>query len=161
MGLFLVKSWALPEAVVRRCSIKKCVSNNFTGKRLCWSLFFDKAAGWRSETLLEKEFSADLFLCIIWSIWCELLDISLLLVDIFWYCSCCWHCHIKFLIKFSLTPFSWCWLPFFRMFVYILLKFNLLINFFSRESTKKIEISKLFFAILSSAWLFKRHDCAC
>ena len=92
LGPFFVKFCALPEAVVRRCSIKKRVLHNFLGKRLCRSHFFDKAAGWRPETLLKRNFNAGIFLCI-------------------------------FL----------CRLPFFRMFVYVLLKFDWLIFFFSRR----------------------------
>ena len=42
MGPFLVKSCALPEAVFRRCSTKKRVLINFTGKNLCWSPFLIK-----------------------------------------------------------------------------------------------------------------------
>ena len=40
----------------QRCSIKKCVLENFvkfTGKRLCQSLFFNKVACLRSATLLK------------------------------------------------------------------------------------------------------------
>ena len=29
--------------------------SNFTGKHLCWSLFFDKVAGLRLATLFKKE----------------------------------------------------------------------------------------------------------
>ena len=111
LGPFFVKFCALPEAVVRRCSIKKRVLHNFLGKR---SHFFDKTAGWRPETLLKRNFSAGLFLCI-------------------------------FL----------CRLPFFRMFVYVLLKFDWLIFFFSRRMLPRT------FFLLFSARLFKGHDCAC
>ena len=41
----------------RRCSVKKDCLRNFaklTGKRLCQSLFFNKVAGLRPSTLLEK-----------------------------------------------------------------------------------------------------------
>ena len=41
----------------RRCSVKKGVLRNFakfTGKHLCQSLFFNKVAGLRPETLLKK-----------------------------------------------------------------------------------------------------------
>ena len=44
------------EAVPRRCSIRKSVLRNFakfTGKHLCESLFFNKAAGLRPVTLLQ------------------------------------------------------------------------------------------------------------
>ena len=63
---------------------KKTLSNNFTGKQLCWSLFFDKAWGGRPETLLKRDLSAGPFLCIFRNtFWYELVDILLLLVDIF------------------------------------------------------------------------------
>ena len=39
------------EAVSPRCSVKKVF---FTGKYLCRSLFFNKVAGLRPETLLKK-----------------------------------------------------------------------------------------------------------
>ena len=45
------------EAVIRRCFVKKDVLRNFakfTGKYLCQSLFFNKVAGLRPETLLKK-----------------------------------------------------------------------------------------------------------
>ena len=45
------------EAVVRMCSVKKGVLGNFakfTGKHLCQRLFFNKVAGLRPATLLEK-----------------------------------------------------------------------------------------------------------
>ena len=62
---------------------KKRVLNNFTGKHMRRILFFDKAAGWRPETLLKPDFSKGLFLCIFLNTFsCELLDILLLLVDI-------------------------------------------------------------------------------
>ena len=41
----------------QRCSIKKGVLKNFakfTGKHLCWRLFFDKVAGLRLPNLLKK-----------------------------------------------------------------------------------------------------------
>ena len=135
LGRFLVKSWALPEVVVQTCSIKKRVHNNFPGKRLCRSLFFDKTADWKPATLLKRDFSTDLFLCIFWNSWCESLDILLLFLDIFWCCCYCWCCHIKFLLKWvDEKLFSRCRLPFFRMFVYVLLKFDWLRIFFSRIS---------------------------
>ena len=68
---------------------KKRVLNKFTGKHLCWSLFSDKAAGWRPETLLKSDFSTGQFLCILKNtLWCEfgwyfvfvLVDIFLLLL---------------------------------------------------------------------------------
>ena len=33
----------------------------FTGKHLCWSIFFNKVAGLRSATLLKKECLAQVF----------------------------------------------------------------------------------------------------
>ena len=45
------------QAAKRKCSIKKGVLRNlskFTGKQLCQSLFFDKAADLRPTTLLKK-----------------------------------------------------------------------------------------------------------
>ena len=44
---------------------------------------------------------------------------------------------------------------------WLLLKFDWLINFFSRESAKKVENSQLFFLSFFSGWCFKRSDCAC
>ena len=44
------------EAVVRRCSVKKVSLKNFTkftGKHLCQSLFFNKVASLRPETLAQ------------------------------------------------------------------------------------------------------------
>ena len=41
------------EEVVGKCSVKKGVLENFTkftGKHLCWSLFFNKVAGLRPES---------------------------------------------------------------------------------------------------------------
>ena len=64
---FLVKPWALPEAIIWRCLITKGAHNNFTGKRRCRGLFFDKAEGWRPETLLKRDFSTDHFMCIFWN----------------------------------------------------------------------------------------------
>ena len=43
----------------QRCSMKKNVLRNsakFTGKHLCWSLFFNKVAGLRPASLLKKRF---------------------------------------------------------------------------------------------------------
>ena len=86
------------------CLIKKWVHNNFTGKHLCQSLFFDKATSWRPETLSKRDFCTGRFLCLFWNtFWCELVDILLPLVDSIWCCCCCWCCHIKFLIKSSLS----------------------------------------------------------
>ena len=86
------------------CLIKKWVHNNFTGKHLCQSLFFDKATSWRPETLSKRDFCTGRFLCLFWNtFWCELVDILLSLVDSIWCCCCCWCCHIKFLIKSSLS----------------------------------------------------------
>ena len=45
------------EAIVRRCSVKKGVFKNFAkfiGKHLCQSLFFNKVAGLKPETLLKN-----------------------------------------------------------------------------------------------------------
>ena len=79
------KSCALSEAVVWRCSIKKRVLNNFTGKHQCRSLFSDKTARWRPETLLKRDFSTGLSLCIFRNtFWFELVNILLLLADIFY-----------------------------------------------------------------------------
>ena len=46
------------------------------------------------------------------------------------------------------------------MFVYVLLKFDWLINLFYRQSAKKIEDSQVFFSIIFVQFL-KCHDCAC
>ena len=46
-----------PRSSRRRCSIWKGVLRNFakfTGKHLCYSLFFNKAAGLRAATLLKE-----------------------------------------------------------------------------------------------------------
>ena len=95
-----------------------------------------------------------------------MLDILLLLVDIFW-CCCCWWCfHIKFLIESSLTLlgrrklFSRCWLPFFGMFVYVLLKFDWLIFFFLENVPRKLKILNFFFLSSFSAQFFRCNDCA-
>ena len=38
------------------------------------AFFFDKVAGWKAKTLLKRDFSKGLFLCIFWNtFWCELL----------------------------------------------------------------------------------------
>ena len=156
MGPFLVKSCAPPETVARRCSIKKRVLNNFTGKHLWWSLFFDKAAGWRPETLLKRDFSTGLFLCIFRNTFsCEVLDILLLLFDIIFLMllllvvlpyeirdkvfinhngktKSCFHvvgCH-------------------FSMFVYVLFKFDWLIFFFLEKPPRKLKILNFFFSQL-------------
>ena len=72
----------------------------------------------------------------------------------FFWCCCCWCCHIKFLIKSSLTPF-------FRMFIYVLLKFDWLIIFFLENPPRKLKILNFFFLSSFSAQYFKCHDCAC
>ena len=61
MGRLVVKGLNMcnvcPEAVVRRCSVKTVffkIPQNFTGKHLCQSLFFNKVAGLWSATLLKK-----------------------------------------------------------------------------------------------------------
>ena len=56
----MINSICLPEysgAVAWRCSVEKIVLKNFakfTGKHLCHSLFFNKVAGARPATFLEK-----------------------------------------------------------------------------------------------------------
>ena len=50
----------------RRCSLREGVLRNFakfTGKHQCQSLFFNKAAGFRPVTLLEKDIPAQMFSC--------------------------------------------------------------------------------------------------
>ena len=104
----LVKSCVLSEAVVRRYSIKKFALGNFTGKHLRRSLFFDKAADWRPETLLKrKKTSAQIFSRVYFE---TSSDVSWLVfccccwLITFW-CCCCWcSYHIKYLINTSLTP---------------------------------------------------------
>ena len=57
------------KAAVRRCSTK-CVflkisqysEKNFTGKHLCWSLFFNKVAGLRPSALLKRDSNTSVFL---------------------------------------------------------------------------------------------------
>ena len=86
---------------------------------------------------------------------------------IFSCCCCCWCCHTKFLIKSSLTPlgrrklFSRCRLPFFRMFVYVLLIFDWLKNFSLENPPRKLRILNFCFLSSFSTRFFKRHDCAC
>ena len=78
LGPVSVKSCALPEVVVQRCSIKERVLV-ITRKYLYWSLFIDKVAFWRPGTLLKRDFSTRQN-----TFWCELVNILLLfLVDIF------------------------------------------------------------------------------
>ena len=82
MGPFLVKSCALPEAVVRRCSIKN-VFLIISQESTCAGVsFLIKLQAEDLETLLKRDFSTGLFLFIFLNTFsCELLDI-LLLVDI-------------------------------------------------------------------------------
>ena len=145
MGLFLVKAYGLLEAVAWRCSIKKRVLNNFTGKHLCQSIFFDEAAGWRPETLLKRDFNTGLSLCIFQNTrWYFVLVV---VVDIFWRFCCWWCCHMLFSQScFSRKLFSHCRLPFFEMFVYVLLKFDWLIIFFLENPTRKLKIINFFFS---------------
>ena len=52
------------EAVVQRCSVKKCVLRNFTkftGKHLCQSLFFNKVPG-QACNFIKKESGTGVFL---------------------------------------------------------------------------------------------------
>ena len=132
---------------------------------MCWSLYFDEAAGWRPETLLKRDFSTDLFLCIFWNTWCELLDILLLLFDIFWWCCCCWCCHINLQIKSSLTPLgrrkaaSTLLAAIFRIFVYVLLKFDWLIIFLLENPPRKLKILNFFFLSSFSSRFFKCRGC--
>ena len=76
-------------------------------------------------------------------------------------CCCCWRCcHNKFIKKYLLISLGrrktvWrCWLPFFGMFIYVLLKFDWMINFFSREFPKEVEIINTSL-IYSMYWKFK------
>ena len=53
---------------LRRCSIEKGVPKNFAklkGKQLCRSLIFDEVSGLRHATLLKKDCSTGVFLCIL------------------------------------------------------------------------------------------------
>ena len=53
----LVNSKRFLKSSYQRCSIKKGILENFakfTGKDLCWGLFFKKVASLRPATLLEK-----------------------------------------------------------------------------------------------------------
>ena len=55
--LFHDPNMHVPQAVFRRCSVKKVFLKffaKFIGKRLYWSLFFDKVADLRPETLFKK-----------------------------------------------------------------------------------------------------------
>ena len=61
---------------------RKRVLNDFTGKHLCWSLFFDKAVEWRPETLSKRDFNTGFFLCIFGNtFWRWVLDTFLFSVD--------------------------------------------------------------------------------
>ena len=140
---------------------KKTLSNNFTGKQLCWSLFFDKAWGGRPETLLKRDLSAGPFLCIFRNtFWYELVDILLLLVDIFFMLLLLLVLPYKFLIKSLLIHwvdeklFSRCRLQFFRMIVYVLLKFDWLIIFFLENPPWKF-FSQLFFSLVVFSAVFQ------
>ena len=44
-------------------------STKFTGKHLCWGLFYNKAAGWRPVTSLNTESGTSAFLWIFWNLY--------------------------------------------------------------------------------------------
>ena len=49
----------------RRCSVKEYVLTNFanfTGKHLCWRLFFDKVAGLQPASFLKRDSETSAFL---------------------------------------------------------------------------------------------------
>ena len=126
---------------------KKSVLNNLTGKHLCRSLFLDKAAGWRPETLLKEDFSTGIFLCIFWNnFWFELFDILLLLVDIFLMVLLLLLLPYQIPVKPSLTPLGKRKAVFtlldtiFQNNVYVLLKFDWLIIFFLVNPPRKLKI---------------------
>ena len=50
------------EAAVCRCSSKSVFLKLFTGKHLCWNLFFNKVAGRRAATLFKKDSNTGVFL---------------------------------------------------------------------------------------------------
>ena len=85
---------------------------------------------------------------------------------VFWWFGCCWCCYIKFMINLRLSHwvdeklFSRCRLPSFRMFVYVLLKFDWLIIFFQENLPRKFKILNFFFLSSFSARVLKCHDCA-
>ena len=84
----------------------------------------------------------------------------------FWCCCCWWCCHIKLLIKSSLTPLVRLKAVFmmsaavFRMFVYVLLKFDWLMIFFLENSPRNLKILN-FFSLIFFSRCFKCHDYAC
>ena len=52
-SLFFSEAVIILEAFAWRCSMEKVFLQNFTGKRLCQSLFFNKVAALRPATLLK------------------------------------------------------------------------------------------------------------
>ena len=86
----------------------------------------------KTWNFIKRDSNTGFLLCIFRNFWCELVDILLLL------------------LLADAKLFSRCRLPFFRMFVYVLLK-----------STKKVENFQLFFLLSFLARFFKFQDCAC
>ena len=79
---FLVNHCVHYRSCHHKCSFKKSILKNFanfTGKRLCWSLFLIKLQVWRPATL-RKETPTQIFSCEIWEIFkniCERLLLAL------------------------------------------------------------------------------------
>ena len=59
--------WMVVFKVFSTC--KTIYSTKFTGKHLRWSLFYNKAAGWRPLTSLNTETSAGVFLWTFWNLY--------------------------------------------------------------------------------------------
>ena len=140
---------------------KKRVLINFIRKHLYWSLFIDKATSWRTGALL-KETSEQVFYCVYFE---TPSDVNWLICCCCWLifsrCCCCWCCHIKFLIKSSLTPLGRRKAVFTLLaasFQNVSLRFTwiwLVDNLFSLESAKKVENSQLFFSLIFFSTVFQ------
>ena len=157
LGPLLVKSCALPEAVVWRCSIKDRALNDFNRKHLRRSLFLIRLQA-EDLKLLKRDFSTGLFLCTFQNTsWCELLDNLLLLVGIISLCCCYRCCHIKFLIKSLLTPLGRRKVVFtlsVAIFQNVCLRFTwiwFVDNFFLKNPPRKLKIQNVFLQSFSKA----------
>ena len=121
--------------------------------------------------LLKRDFIKGLFLCVFQStFWCELIFFCCCCCCcwlIFSCCCCCWFHHINFLIKSLLTHwvdkklFSYCWLPLFRMPVYVLLKFDWLIISFLQNLERKLRILNFFFSLIFFSAIFQMSPLSC
>ena len=99
----------------------------------------------KTWNFIKKRLQHRSFLCIFQNTrWYFVLVV---VVDIFWRFCCWWCCHMLFSQScFSRKLFSHCRLPFFEMFVYVLLKFDWLIIFFLENPTRKLKIINFFFS---------------